>query len=315
MRRLGASGRCRFSGCLVLLVSGLLLALSAPARSEPLRHWRDDLGQAWQLPARLPQRWVVLGPHLVDMALELGLGARIVGVQDDRDFAGAHDTSLSGYPVVGAAGQASEERLRRLRPDLVVFWPTGMTVAQQARLRRLGIALLAVEPRHLDDIPERLRWLGVLGGQGARGDALAAQWRARLDAVRRQPAAPRLRGFYQVWPRPLYTLAPDHLVSEAMRVCGVDSIVPDTGVAAPVLSVEAVVAAAPEVILTGPEQIAEARRFWGRFRGVPAVREGAILVVPDRELTRPGLSLIAALPEFCARIRPWRLRYQLPSRA
>lgn len=303
---------CRRRG---LLLATLLLSCLVTAQAEPLTAWHDDLDQPWRIPERLPQRWIVLGPHLVDMVQQLGLGSRIVGVQDDRDFAGAHGTSLSGYPVVGAAGQASEERLRRLRPDLVVFWPTGMTVAQQARLRRLGIALLAVEPRHLDDIPERLRWLAALGGRGTRGDALAAQWRARLDAVRRQPDAPRLRGFYQVWPRPLYTLAPDHLVSEAMRVCGVDSIVPDTGVAAPVLSVEAVVAAAPQVILTGPEQIAEARRFWGRFRGVPAVREGAILVVPDRELTRPGLSLIAALPEFCARIRPWRLRYQLPSRA
>lgn len=303
---------CRRRG---LLLATLLFSCLVTAQAGPLTTWHDDLGQPWRIPERLPQRWIVLGPHLVDMAQQLGLGGRIVGVQDDRDFAGPHDTSLSGYPVVGAAGQASEERLRRLRPDLVVFWPTGMTVAQQARLRRLGIALLAIEPKHLDDIPERLRWLAALGGQGARGDALAAQWRARLDAVRRQPDAPRLRGFYQVWPRPLYTLAPDHLVSEAMRVCGVDSIVPDTGVAAPVLSVEAVVAAAPQVILTGPEQIAEARRFWGRFRGVPAVREGAILVVPDRELTRPGLSLIAALPDFCARIRPWRLRYQLPSRA
>lgn len=296
-----------------LLLTALLFSFLATAQAASLNTWRDDLGQPWHVPPQLPQRWVVLGPHLVDMALQLGLGGRIVGVQDDRDFAGAHATSLSGYPVVGAAGQVSEERLRRLRPDLVVFWPTGMTVAQQTRLRRLGIALLAIEPRHLDDIPERLRWLAALGGADARGEALAAQWRARLDGARRQPEAPRLRGFYQVWPRPLYTLAPDHLVSEAMRVCGVDSIVPDTGVAAPVLSVEAVVAAAPDVILTGPEQIAEARRFWGRFQGVPAVRDGAILVVPDRELTRPGLSLLDALPRLCAQLRPWRMRHKLPS--
>lgn len=302
--------------CLSLLTAPAFAApVSAVAASaaKPLISWQDDLGRPWQLPAQLPQRWVVLGPHLVDMMLQLGLGARIVGVQDDRDFAGRHDTSLSGYPIVGAAGQVSEERLRLARPDLVVFWPTGMSAAMQGRLHRLGIATLAIEPKHLIEIPERLRWLAALGAQAARGDALAAQWQARLRALRQQPDAPRLRGFYQVWPRPLYTLAPDHLVSEAMRLCGVDTIVPDTGVAAPVLSVEAVVAAAPDVILTGPEQIVEARRFWSRFRSVPAVRDGAILVVPDHALTRPGLSLLGALPELCAQIQPWRIRRKLPS--
>lgn len=305
---------------LLWLLTAMAPAFAAPAAIPPassapvpLSEWQDDLGQRWQFPAHLPQRWVVLGPHLVDMMLQLGLGERIVGVQDDRDFAGRHDMSLSGYPIVGAAGQVSEERLRLARPDLVVFWPTGMSAAMRGRLQRLGMPTLAIEPKHLADIPERLRWLAALGARSARGDALAAQWQARLQAVRQQPEAPRLRGFYQVWPRPLYTLAPDHLVSEAMRLCGVDTIVPETGVTAPVLSVEAVVAAAPDVILTGPEQIVEARRFWSRFRSVPAVRDGAILVVPDHALTRPGLSLLEALPQFCNQLRPWRMRHKLPS--
>ena len=66
--------------------------------------------------------------------------------------------------------------------------------------------------------------------------------------------------------------------------------------------------AAPDVILVGRDQLAEAPRYWSRFSSLPAVRHGGILPVPDRELTRPGLSLLQALPGLCDQLRPWRMR-------
>lgn len=295
---------------LALVLSLLLLPLlTGVVRAAPLTAWRDDIGQHWERPERLPVRWVVLGPHIVDMMKTLGLQHRIVGVQDDHPLPGRWQTSLSGHRVVGQAGLVNEERLRLMRPDLIVFWPTGLSAVQQDRLRRQGIRLLAIEPATLREIPERLRWLGVLGGVEARAEQQAARWQQHLrETVRRHADGPRLRGLYQVWQTPLYSLAPQHLVSQAMRVCGVDSIVRDRRVAAPVLSPEAVVSAAPEIILTGAGQLDATRRFWSRFPSLPAVRTQAILAVPDRELTRPGLSLLEVLPAFCEQIRPWRNR-------
>lgn len=285
----------------------VLTLLSLPVLSAPLTHWRDDLGKSWQVPAQLPERWVVLGPHLVDMMLALGARDRIVGVQDDHPLPGRWQTSLSGLPVVGQSGLINEERLRLARPDLIVFWPTGLSVTQQDRLRRQGIALLAIEPRKLADIPERLRWLGALAGKQRLAEHQADAWQRLLrETSARHAAGPRLKGFYQVWQTPLYTLAPDHLVSQAMRLCGVDSIVPASVMAAPVLSPEAVLQSAPDIILVGHGQLAAARQFWARFPSVPAVRNKAIVAVPDRDLTRPGLSLLQALPMFCHQMQSWR---------
>lgn len=291
----------------VFLLCGMLLMALPVLAATPLQGWRDDAGQDWRLPDRLPERWVVLGPHLVDMLRVLGAQDRIVGVQDDHERPGRWQNSLSGFPVVGQSGLINEERLRQVRPDLIVYWPTGLAVAQQARLRRQGISLLAISPRTLTDIPERLRWLGALAGRGARADAEAERWQRLLrETTARYAAGPRLRGLYQVWLTPLYSLAPDHLVSQAMRVCGVDSIVPPSVVAAPVLSPEFVLRAAPDVILVGHGELADARRFWSRFPSLPAVRHQAIVAVPDRELTRPGLSLLQALPLFCQQMQTWR---------
>lgn len=291
---------------LLALLLSLLAIQAAVAKTE---RWRDDDGKWWAVSAEtaLPQRWIVLGPHLVDMVSTLGGQDRIVGVQDDHPTWGRRTRSLSGHVIVGQPGQVSEERLRRVRPDLIVYWPEGMQTQQVARLRQLGVPLLAVSPRQLDEIPERLYWLGVLLRQPASARALADRYGIQLQQWR-QLYGPgrRLKGLHQVWLQPLYSLAPDHLVSQALALCGVDSIVPATGVAAPVVSLEHVLRSAPDVILV-PRQIhAQAMDFWQRYQTLPAVRRGAILALDDRELTRPGPGLLDAIPTLCQQLQPWR---------
>ena len=88
-----------------------LPASPAPRADESLTGWRDDAGTRWQPSSSLPQRWVVLGPHLVDMLHAIGARERIVGVQDDHLLPGAYRTSLSGHPVVGFADRVHDERL------------------------------------------------------------------------------------------------------------------------------------------------------------------------------------------------------------
>lgn len=282
-----------------------LLIWGGVATAAPT-YWQDDAGTVWQVPATLPSRWVVLGPHLVDMVTRLGADALMVGVMDDYPLPGRHARSLSGHAVVGRGGQVNLEAVRRLRPDLVVYWQGGLSAGQQARLRSAGLPLLAIEPDTLREIPERLRWLGALAGRAMLADRLAREQLRRLDGLALRPVAHRLKGFYQVWTHPLYTLSPRHLVSQALRRCGVDVIVPDTAIPAPVVSLEFVVRSAPDVILLPPEQLAAARALWQRFPAMPAVRRQAIIAVDDRALTRPGLTLLDALPTLCDQVTAWQ---------
>ncbi|MEO6699586.1 MAG: ABC transporter substrate-binding protein [Paraperlucidibaca sp.] len=289
----------------------ILVAFALPAHA--LNQWQDDQGQAWTLPERLPTRWIVLGPHLVDMLTAIGASERIVGVQDDHPIPGRYEISLSGHAVVGQSGSISEERVRALRPDLVVFWPTGLSPVQQQRLQRLGIPLLAIAPKRLDDIPQRLRWLGALSGYTQSAKLLAYKETAALNTTREQYARGlRLRGFYQVWQQPLYSLSRHHLVSQAMAICGVDSIVPPGTIEAPVLNTEAVLRARTNIILVGHDELAQAQVFWRRFSTLPAVRQNAIVGVDDYALTRPGLSLLRAIPTLCKAVSPWRIRQSMP---
>lgn len=284
-----------------------VVVASPSEKSATISHWTDDAGQAWTVPGRLPQRWVVLGPHLVDMLLTLKQQHLIVGVQDDHPTIGRWSRSLTGFPVVAQASQINEEFIRRVKPDLILYWPSGLAGNQQARLRVLGVPMLAIDPLRLEDIAPRLRWLGALAGQPAVADRQAAIMQAHLLRTRQYYAkGPRLRGLYQVWLQPLYSLSPQHLASQAMQLCGVDSIVPPTKVPAPILSLEFVLRAKPDVILLSQDQLEPSRRYWQRFRHIPALQHDGLQVVNDHDLTRPGLSLLRAIPALCDQLLPLR---------
>ncbi|MDP2228352.1 MAG: ABC transporter substrate-binding protein [Moraxellaceae bacterium] len=286
-----------------------LLALMLMAGSGMAAEVTDDIGH--RLALSLPvQRMVVLAPHATDMLQSIGAGQQIVAVVDDHETRGAHARSLSGYPVVADAFALNEERLLALRPDLVVVWGDGTPATQQARLSRLGLPVYTLQARALTDLPRQLRVLGELTGQeaGAELAALAAEQQLqRLAAYGKRPA-PRLRYFYEVWSQPLYSLQGDHLLSQALALCGADNILPPGPVAAPMVNPEFVVQANPDVLIHGKNSTSAVRARWSRFPRLTAVQKQQWLAVDDPRLARPGPGLLQAAEPLCAQLAQWRIR-------
>lgn len=287
-----------------------------PLLASPLLHpqvgisaWQDDAGRPWQRPNNAPKRWLVFGPQLVEMVEAVGAGAHIVGVQDDRQYVSTALKSLRGYPVVGHAAMLNRERLLQARADVAIYWPSGMSPDLVEQLERLKIPLLAIDPKHLEDIPERLRWLGALSHREVNAEHVARTERQHLRSVRqRYQEGTRLRGLYQIWHQPIYSLSRQHILSEAMSICGIDNIVPATRLPAPILSQEFILAAKPEVILSAPDMLGKVQAQWRAYPQVPAVQRGAILAVNDEALTKPGLSLLRSIDGLCQQVMPWRIR-------
>ncbi len=59
--------------------------------------------------------------------------------------------------------------------------------------------------------------------------------------------------FYEVWNEPLYTIGGRHLISEAIALCGGENVFAALTLPAPSVTIEAVVAAAPDVIVGGDD--------------------------------------------------------------
>lgn len=294
-----------------LLAFLLVLPAALAQAALPLR---GADGVAVNLPAPAA-RIVSLAPHLTDTLLALGARGRIAGAIDDHEQRGGHVRSRDGLPVVGDAAGLNYEVLLALRPDLVLAWGGGTPQAWIGRLRELGLPVLVLESRRLEDIPRETELLGLATGQEAAARLQAAQLRAQLARLATADGdSPRLRYFWQAWRQPLYSLNGGHLLSQALARCGADNIIPPGPVAAPLVSPEFVLREDPDILFFAAGAAADSAAYWSRFSTLRAVRARQWLAVADPRLTRPGAGMLSALMPVCSQISTWRKRNRLKAR-
>jgi len=274
----------------------LVLALVAAAAPAEVRV-HDDAGRDVVL-AQPARRIVSLAPHATELLFAAGAGSRIVGAVRGSD----HPREARNVPVIGDVHALDIERIVAMQPDLVVTWPYTKP-AQVAVLERRGVAVFTTDPASIDGIATDIERLGALAGTSDAARGAARAFRERLANVvasaRREPG---VRVFYEVWDAPLFTIGGGHLISEAIRACGGENVFESLRVPAPQVSVEAVLAARPDVIIAGGDAGARPRWLddWKRWPDLPAVRNGRLHVVDADRLHRPGPRFAEGVAELCA---------------
>lgn len=274
----------------------LIVACGAAGAEVPVR---DDAGTEVVLAA--PARRIVsLAPHATELLFAAGAGERVVGVVRGSD----HPQAARSLPVVGDAHALDVERILLARPDLVVAWPW-TAPAQVEKLRARGVAVYTSDPQTIDGIAASIERLGALAGTPEVAAVAARAFRDRLAAAVAGARASGVRVFYAIWHEPLYTVGGRHLVSQAIAACGGENVFAALALPAPQVSVEAVIAARPQVIVAGTD---DAKRpgwldDWRRWPGIPAVRDGRLRVVDANLLHRPGPRFADGVAQLCAEIR------------
>jgi iron complex transport system substrate-binding protein len=258
----------------------------------------DDTGARVEL-AQPARRIVSLAPHLTEQLFAIGAGAGIVGTTDCADYPHA----AREIPRVARAHSVDLERIAALKPDLIVTWGRRLSSgsdrcdppARRARLReRAG---------DTGDIASSMARLGAL--TSTPGERAATEFTQRVGALRqRYGGRPQVSVFYQVWSTPLMTLSGRHVVSEAIRLCGGRNVFADLVPIAPQVSIESVLAANPEVIVTA-EPDARASGVldaWQRFGRLAAVQSGALVTLDANRINRHGPRMPDEIGVLCEAI-------------
>ena len=288
MRAIEWARRCRALPLLALAV------ITSPAHAGI--HVVDDTGATVTLaaPAR---RIITLAPHATELVYAAGAGAQIVGVIKGSDYPPA----VQRLPVIGDVVALDLERIVMLAPDLIVTWPW-TTPTQVAWLRARSVAVFEADARSIDDIAGDVERIGVLAGTSAMAAAAAKSLRDRIAHLTHANAeAPALRVFYQVSDVPLFTLGGDHLVSQAIARCGGRNVFAELTLPAPQVSVEAVLAADPQVIIAGTDGAKRPAWLdrWGAWPALDAVRQRNLYVVDANLLHRPGPRFVDGVEQLC----------------
>jgi len=276
--------------------SGTLQA-AAPA----VRAVQDDLGGTVEVIAA-PLRIVSLTPGATEMLFAAGAGGQLIATVQYS----SEPPAARSVPRIGDVAAIDMERLVALHPDVVISWPAGGNPAQRAKITALGIPLYRQQVARLADLPVSLRRLGVLAGTAAVAEPAATALEARLRALSQTYSVHghRPRVLLQVWNRPIYTIGGQHLMSDALEICGARNVFADLPEPGPLVDTEAVIGRNPDIILAAapPGEGAAWVADWQRFASLAAVRNHRVVAFENQALSRLGPSVLDATEELCRTI-------------
>jgi iron complex transport system substrate-binding protein len=294
--------RCRFlvvrAACFV--AAGIASMAAAQANQVEAT---DDTGRRIVL-AQPARRVVSLAPHITEQLFAIGAGDRIVGTTDYADY----PPQAQRIERVARAHSVDLEHIALLAPDLIVVWGSGFPAATIEALKRLRVPVYVNEPGSLAGIAGSLERLGRLTA-APDAPAAAAQLRARIEALRaRYAGRTPVRVFYQVWSPPLMTLSRRHVVSEAIELCGGRNVFADLAPLVPQVSVEAVLAADPDLIATAESgaKPSGALDTWRRYPTLRAVKNGQLVTLDADKLNRHTPRIAEEIAVLCERIEDAR---------
>ena len=285
------------------LAAGGAIASGAPAASST-RTVTDDSARVVQVRAA-PLRIVSLSPGGTEMLFAAGAGPEVVATVEYSDVPPEAKRVLR----IGDAVSIDLERLVRIHPDVVVAWPAGGNPAQRAKIARLDIPVYEQEAKRLAELAPSIRRLGVLAGTVSQADAAARAIEARLESLRRtyagaEDAARQPSVLLEVWNRPIYTVGGQHLMTDALELCGARNVFADLPEAGPVVDIEAVIARDPDIIIAAgpPGESAAWLTDWKRFTTLRAVHTQRLVAFEDQGLSRLGPSVLDATEALCRAI-------------
>ena len=257
----------------------------------------DDAGDTVRL-AHPARRVVSLIPATTELLFAIGAGPAVIGRTQWCDYPAA----AAAVPNLGEGINPNVEAVLASRPDLVLLYNSAQNAAIAGRLRSLGIAAVRLNTDALRDVDRVGRILGRLTGHLAGADSVAAVFDSALAHATVAPTRGRPKVLLLVWEQPPMTIGRGSYLDELVERAGGTNLFRDVTASAGTVSIEAVTARDPDLILTsaaGPSSFAR-RPEW---QAVRAVRERRFLPVTGSEFERPSPRAPAAIRELARRLR------------
>ncbi|RME03648.1 MAG: cobalamin-binding protein [Deltaproteobacteria bacterium] len=269
----------------------LLLLQSVPGETGARRH---------------PERIVSLAPNVTEILFALGVGDRVVGVTEYCD----EPREARKIPRIGGFTNPNLEVILSRRPDLVIAVPNGGNRQTVALLTRMGVRVLVVHVRRIEEVLEAITTIGTAVGRGEAAHALVREIGAGLDRISAKVSGRKRRKTAVVYGKnPLYLAGPGTFADELITLGGGTNIARDAERDFPTFNFEAFLLRAPEVIIDAAmpsttEPPADPIAFWRKWPMLPAVAGERVCIPPDDAPMIPGPRLVHALEIFARCIHP-----------
>lgn len=252
----------------------------------------DDVSEA--------HRVVSLAPAITDLVFALGAGDRLVG----RTQWSRYPPAAQSVPSVGDGLFPNIEAIAHRRPDLVLLYATPSNAGAIEHLERLGIGTRELPFDRLEHLPAAARTLGSILGRERAADSIAEafdRWLAMADPPVRWRVA------FVVASAPLITIGRGSFLSELVRRAGAENVFADLPQPSPPVSLEALTARDPDVIIVlGGDTTAASLARRSEWQAIGAVRRGRVLGIDGAHLSYPSVRAPDAVRDLRAALEGMR---------
>ncbi|MBX3086495.1 MAG: ABC transporter substrate-binding protein [Anaerolineae bacterium] len=271
----------------------------------------------------IPQRVISLVPSVTESLFDLNLGDRVIGV---TDYCTRPEDTVNNIPRVGGTKNPDIERIKLLRPDLVIMNTEENRREDAEALTAAGLAVWETGPRTVKEAIELLWQIMNVFEEAAMTERVRQIEINYEMTLKYMTAEPAVRAFVPIWRDPWMTFNRDTYLHDLLATIGVENIFADRdrqfplgaelGTHAPLpaddprvegrdtryprVSLDEVIAAQPDLILLPSEPFAFSQSDVDELSrlAVPAAKTQQILLVDGSLLTWHGTRLAYALQEL-----------------
>ncbi|MBS7612724.1 cobalamin-binding protein, partial [Candidatus Bathyarchaeota archaeon] len=261
----------------------------------------DDLGRVVAITSS--ERIVSIGPSCTEILYALGLSDRVIAVDKYSDY----PPEAVAKQRISKACMPDPEEVAALNPDLVVYYHWGPWDPTVETLSDLGLTIIALAPKTLDDILRDIRVIGSATSKSQEAEVLASALSRRISGIRDKTSIVTMRPkvYIEYWYPPPWTFGPNTWVHQLIELAGGTNSFGDAAVEWVQTTDEEVITRNPDVIISlcGTMHYAsledvKRRPGWDR---ISAVVNGAVYLVDENLFVRPGPRIVDGL-ETLARI-------------
>ena len=236
------------------------------------------------------ERIVALSAADCEIVYALGAGDLLVGRGEWCDY----PAEVFNVPSVESGGSTNIEQILALKPDVLVMSSMEQTEEQVKQLEAAGVAVVVSDAQDIAGVYTSIENLGKLLGKDAEAAKIIADMKAGFAEIEANKLDGTKTVYFEVSPLEwgLWTAGSGTFMNEIAEMMGLKNCFADLEGWAEI-SEEQVLERNPDYIVTitmyrgegpTPEEEIMSRPGW---ENVTAVKNGAILNLPNNELSRP----------------------------
>jgi iron complex transport system substrate-binding protein len=287
--------------CLLLMVT-VDIGKVADASAETIVV--DDLGRTVAVTSS--DRIVSIGPSCTEMLYALGLGDKIIAVDKYSDY----PPEVVAKQRISEAYMPNPEEVTALNPDLVVYYHWGPWDPTVETLSGLGLTVIAIAPKTLDDIIKDIRLIGNVTGKSQEAKIFASALSQRINEIKSKTSsvAVKPKVYIEYWYPPPWTFGPNTWGHQLIELAGGINAFGDATIEWVQTTDEEVIARNPDIIISlygamhyAPLENIKSRLGWD---AISAVAKGAVYLIDENLFVRPGPRIIDGLETLAKILHP-----------